>query len=217
MRVLVSAGSKYGSTGEIAEVIGLALERDQIDVDVVPPEKVDRVDIYDAFVIGSAVYAGHWLQSSRTLVKAYAGQLQNKPVWLFSSGPLGHPPKPEGDPADIAEITDEISVRRHEVFAGRLDRNRLSFMERAMVMALHAPEGDHRNWSEIRRFAKEIAAELTGEAGAGRGTVEQETEAATESSTDEDAGQDEDAPEGDRVIDLTDDTAPAERDAVRGG
>lgn len=223
MRVLVSAGSKYGATGEIAEVIGLTLERSGLDADVVPPDQVKRVDTYDAFVLGSAVYAGHWLQASRTLVKAYAGELADKPVWLFSSGPLGHPPKPEGDPADIADITDEIAIRRHMVFAGRLDKSRLSFMERAMVMALHAPEGDHRNWSEIRRFAKEIAAELTGNPVDDADDETADTvvdvtdeESDEESDPDEDANPDEDA-EGDHVIDLADDTEPAERDAVRGG
>lgn len=240
MRVLVSAASKYGSTQEIAEVIGLTLERSQIDVDVIPPDKVDRVDGYDAYVFGSAVYAGHWLQSARTLVKAYAGQLEGKPVWLFSSGPLGHPPRPEGDPADIADITDIIPIRRHMVFAGRLDKSRLSFMERAMVMALHAPEGDHRNWSEIRRFAKEIAADLTGrqvghdagdggvaaDGNAGDDAVEVGAEVVdvpggtTEPDTRTGAtGPDgpHGTPEPDRVIDLTDDTEPAGRGAVRGG
>lgn len=204
MHVLVSAASKYGSTQEIAEVIALTLEREGADVDIVPPGQVDRVDVYDAFVIGSAVYAGHWLQAARTLVKAYAGELEDKPVWLFSSGPLGHPPKPEGDPIDVTEIRDELTINGHAVFAGRLDKSRLSFMERAMVMALHAPEGDHRNWSEIRRFAKDVASELgIGRPGdTGDVAVEDGVEAA-----DRDA---------DTTIDLTEEDAPSREGAARG-
>jgi menaquinone-dependent protoporphyrinogen oxidase len=43
------------------------------------------------------------------------------------------------------------------MFTGKLIRKQLSFPERAIVSALHVPEGDFRDWAEIRHWATEIA------------------------------------------------------------
>jgi menaquinone-dependent protoporphyrinogen oxidase len=87
-------------------------------------------------------------------------------VWLFSSGPVGDPPKPEEDPVDVAELLAQTNAREHRVFAGKLVRRQLSFPERAITTALRVPEGDFRDWTEIRRWAAEIAGALP--AGPGR-------------------------------------------------
>ena len=60
MRVLVTAATKYGATGEIAQAIGEVFTERGWDAVVVPPEQVQVVDSFDAVVLGSAVYAGHW-------------------------------------------------------------------------------------------------------------------------------------------------------------
>ena len=46
------------------------------------------------------------------------------------------------------------------MFAGRLDRGLLSFGEKAVVVAVRAPEGDFRDWDAIDGFAAAIAAHL---------------------------------------------------------
>jgi menaquinone-dependent protoporphyrinogen oxidase len=105
MKVLVTPATKHRATAEIAAAIGEALGGEHgLDATVVPPEQVVTVDGYDAVVLGSAVYAGHWLAPAKELVDRAAGALAGKPVWLFSSGPVGDPPKPEEDPVDVAEI-----------------------------------------------------------------------------------------------------------------
>ena len=131
-----------------------------LDPAVVPPEQLDRLDGYDAVVLGSAVYAGHWLKPARELVDRFGGELAGRPVWLFSSGPIGDPPKPEEDPVDVADVLAATGAREHRVLAGKLVRKHLSFPERAIVSALRVPEGDFRDWAEIRRWAAEIAAAL---------------------------------------------------------
>jgi hypothetical protein len=54
--------------------------------------------------IGSAVYAGHWLEPAKRLVERHRGSLSELPVWLFSSGPVGDPPKPEEPPVDVSLV-----------------------------------------------------------------------------------------------------------------
>jgi menaquinone-dependent protoporphyrinogen oxidase len=157
MRVLVTAASKYGATAEIAREIGDALRDRGLEPTVLAPEQVEEVDGYDAVVLGSAVYAGHWLKPARELVERQAGGLAGRPVWLFSSGPVGDPPKPEEDPVDVTELVAATGAREHRVFAGKLVRKQLSFPERAIVSALRVPEGDFRDWTEIRQWAAAIA------------------------------------------------------------
>jgi menaquinone-dependent protoporphyrinogen oxidase len=160
MDVLVTAASKYGATGEIAGVIGEVLTERGLDATVVPCDQVDTVDGYDAVVLGSAVYAGHWLKAARALVDRSGDELAARPVWLFSSGPIGDPPKPEEDPVDVAEILAATNAREHRVFAGKLVRKRLGFADKAIAVALRVPDGDFRDWAEIKGWAAEIAATL---------------------------------------------------------
>jgi menaquinone-dependent protoporphyrinogen oxidase len=167
MRVLVTAATKYGATAEIAQVIGDALRDRGLEPTVLPPGQVEGIDGYDAVVLGSAVYAGHWLKPAQELVDRWAGALTGRPVWLFSSGPVGDPPKPEEDPVDVAELTAATGAREHRVFAGKLVRRQLSFPERAIVSALRVPEGDFRDWAEITRWAGEIAGALQARPAAG--------------------------------------------------
>jgi menaquinone-dependent protoporphyrinogen oxidase len=96
MKVLVTAASKHGATAEIGATIGEVLGGEQgLDATVVPPEEVAAVDGYDAVVLGSAVYAGHWMAAAKELVDRAGSALAGKPVWLFSSGPGGVLPGPE--------------------------------------------------------------------------------------------------------------------------
>ena len=162
MRVLVTAASRHGATHEIASAIAAGLSRRGIDADARPAEELGSLDGYDAFVVGSAVYIGRWLEPAQRLVEEHAEQLAASPVWLFSSGPLGPPDnlKPEGDPVDVAGVAETTRAAAHRVFAGRLDRELLGFGEKAVAIAVRAPEGDFRDWEAIDRYAGEIAAAI---------------------------------------------------------
>ena len=52
---------------------------------------------YDAVVLGSAVYGGRWRRDARRLLRRLPRSLGRRPLWLFSSGPVG---ESEADPAD---------------------------------------------------------------------------------------------------------------------
>jgi menaquinone-dependent protoporphyrinogen oxidase len=145
VRVLVTAATKYGATGEIAQATGDVLAEVGLDTAVIPPEEVGTVEEYDAVILGSAVYAGHWMKPAKELVDRSASVLAARPVWLFSSGPVGDPSKPEEDPVDVAEIAQATKARGHRVFPGKIVKKHLSFPEKAIVLALRVQEGDFRN------------------------------------------------------------------------
>jgi menaquinone-dependent protoporphyrinogen oxidase len=161
MTVLVAVASKYGATKGIAEAIGRGLEQRGVEANVVDVESLDGLAGYDAVVLGSAVYAGRWLQSARHFVDEHAAELALRPVWLFSSGPIGNPPKPDPDEAvQIDKIVAVVGPREHRVFSGALDKTCLSFPERALVRAFQAAEGDFRDWDAIDAWTEAIAAAL---------------------------------------------------------
>lgn len=131
-----------------------------VEASTTAPGDVTGLDPYDGVILGSAVYAGHWTADARDMVDRCRSQFAGRFVWLFSSGPIGDPPKPEEEPVDVAPIIEATGARGHVVFAGKLDRKVLSFGERAIVTAFRAPDGDFRDWDEIGVWASRIAEEL---------------------------------------------------------
>jgi menaquinone-dependent protoporphyrinogen oxidase len=159
--VLVAYATKYGSTQEIAETIGRELRRRGLETDVLSVGEIEGIGRYDAVVLGSAVYVGRWLSNARAFVKEHACELAERPTWLFSSGPIGEPLRPTGDVAvEIAEIVEATGANEHRVFPGKLDRNKLTCCEWALVFALRVKEGDYRNGGEVSDWARTIATEL---------------------------------------------------------
>ena len=174
MHVLVAYASRHGATQGIAERIAETLRAAGIDARAQPVASVRSVAGYDAVVIGSAAYMFHWLKEAVALVRRDRGILADKPVWLFSSGPLGteatdaqgRDQKVAAVPKEIPELAGSVHAREHRVFFGAYepDRKPIGFAERfvrLMPAAKNAlPTGDFRDWPEIEAWAGAIAQEL---------------------------------------------------------
>lgn len=160
MNVLISVASRHGASYEIAEEISASLAGAGFHTAVLPPDAVTSLAGYDAVILGSSVYVGHWMDSAVNLVERFSAEIRTVPVWLFSSGPIGHEPRPEDEPADLADLMAATGAREHRVFAGQVDRSKLGLGEKVILTAVRAPEGDFRPWEEIRGWAAEIATAL---------------------------------------------------------
>jgi menaquinone-dependent protoporphyrinogen oxidase len=172
MKTVVVYASKYGSTKGIAEFIAETLRQQGTQAEAQQVGVVHNPAGYDAFVIGSAVYMTHWLKEATEFVMQNRTVLASRPVWLFSSGPLGTEPKDAqgrdlcvvSEPKEIAEFREAINPRDHRVFFGALDSSKLGFAHR-MTWKLPAaramlPEGDFRDWKDIEAWANSIAQAL---------------------------------------------------------
>jgi menaquinone-dependent protoporphyrinogen oxidase len=177
MNVLVTAASQQGATYEIAEAIGRVLRERGFDSTVSRPEQVDDVTGYDAVVIGSAIYSGHWLEPANDFACRFAEALAQRPVWLFSSGPVGDArrklvQKMTADPLELPSVLAQTQARQHRILAGRLAGDHLGRASRLSLLLFHGLQGDWRDWAEIERYASAIADELDdGAATAGTATT----------------------------------------------
>ncbi len=170
--VLVAYASKHGSTAGIAKSIAETLRQQGARVDVRPIGKIDDLEDYEAFVIGSAVYFGFWRREAKRFVRRNTAVLASNPVWLFSSGPLGtKTTDPKGrdllsiaEPKVIGEFRSAIAPREHRVFFGALDLSKLGAAERVIAKLLAkqdlVSEGDFRDQVDIRTWATGIAQAL---------------------------------------------------------
>lgn len=163
MKVLITVASKHGATAEIGSVIGSLLEMEGFEVDIRPPDEVERLDGYGAVVLGSGVYAGHWLKPAKDFAERHEAALGDVPTFLFSSGPVGEPPKATDEPAEIAAVDAAIHPVDHRVFGGRITGSQLGPFEKLIVKVVKAPMLDDRPWDEIAAWANEIARYLKGE------------------------------------------------------
>jgi menaquinone-dependent protoporphyrinogen oxidase len=161
MKILVACATKHGATAGIAEAIARRLIELGHDADVAEVDDVADPAPFDAVVLGSAVYAGSWRDDAVAFAHLHEAALRTKPVWLFSSGPLGEQIVDEQpQPRQLAGLTEALGPKDHRIFFGALDRERLGFGERMLVKAVKAPDGDFRDWEAIRAWADEIAGEL---------------------------------------------------------
>jgi menaquinone-dependent protoporphyrinogen oxidase len=161
MRVLVASATRHGATGEIAGAIFSTLVARGIHAEPQRVEDVLHLADYDAVVLGSAVYLGKWLEPARRFASDHATELAMRPTWLFSSGPLGEPPRPDAAHAvQVDDLLEQTHAREHRLFDGKLDVAKLGFVERAATKAVRAQPGDFRDWDAIHAWANSIADSL---------------------------------------------------------
>ncbi len=176
MTVLVAYASRHGATEGIAERIAARLRLDGLAVEAVPAATVRDASAYDAFVVGSAAYMFHWLTDAVRFVKRNRATLAARPVWIFSSGPLGtervdakgRDALLASEPKEFAQFRAMLQPRGEQVFFGAFDlagppvglAERFTRMMPAARDAL--PVGDFRDWAAIDAWADAIAQQLGG-------------------------------------------------------
>lgn len=154
--VLVAYASKHGSTAEIAEVIADKMRESGLEVDCMPVRDVESLERYDAVVLGSALYLNHWRTDATRFLREQAEGLAERPLWVFSSGPVGEASTALEPKRIVAEI-ERLGAREHVVFGGRLPSEAHGPFEQVLVRKTPTQYRDRRYWAEIRAWAARIA------------------------------------------------------------
>ena len=164
-RILVTYGTKYGSTAEIAARIGQRFTDAGFDTDVLHANFGIDIAKYDGLVVGSPMYAGTWLPDPSLLLVVNKEHVATLPIALFSVGMIDvkHPGKlrHEHDAWIEKAFIDEgieLNVVATGVFNGSYTLRNLPWWMRLIESIMRiTPRGDHRDWQLIERWADESA------------------------------------------------------------
>jgi menaquinone-dependent protoporphyrinogen oxidase len=168
MKILVAYASRKGSTQEVASTIGEILETQGHQVSVQDCDEVLSVESYDAFVLGTGIYAGRWLPAAETFLRKFGRAIAKRPLAVFILcvrilEPNGHDHVLEHYLPKYLLIKQEvISI---EAFAGRLNTSEVDWQER-WTLTMHYDgsidhtqnmDCDYRDWSAISAWAESLA------------------------------------------------------------
>jgi menaquinone-dependent protoporphyrinogen oxidase len=160
-RVLITYASKYGSTGGVADAIGKELCSKEVAADVVLIKNAGNISSYQGVVIGSAIYMGKWMSEAVDFLKKNKDILRQVPVAYFVvCMTLSQPTEKNRAEAlsymdPILKAVPEIKPVAIGTFAGALDYNNLSWLNKKILKSKGTPEGDFRDWNAIGAWARE--------------------------------------------------------------
>jgi menaquinone-dependent protoporphyrinogen oxidase len=158
-RLLVAYASQCGSTAEVALRIGEGLAKRGLSADVKPVDQVADLASYQTVVLGSAIRAGKVLPAAQKFVEANQAALQAKHFSLFILCMTLATDTPETR-ATVSAYLDPLRAvlkpANEALFAGVMDPNKLSTLERLLFSAKQAPVGDFRKWDQINAWAQAI-------------------------------------------------------------
>jgi menaquinone-dependent protoporphyrinogen oxidase len=165
VKVLVAYVSPKGSTAGIAQAIGKELQSVGYEVDVVELKSVSSPVGYQAVVIGGPFYMGKITGDVAKFVGRYRDTLVKMPVAAFAVGvaPVNASPADLEKAREIFHKTlDPLKPVAEALFAGKIDLEKLSFVQKWMVNKVKAPVGDFRDWDAISQWAKELPGKFGG-------------------------------------------------------
>jgi menaquinone-dependent protoporphyrinogen IX oxidase len=161
--VLVAYASRYGSTRGVALRIAERLRERGLAVEVAAlGEQEADPTVFDAVVLGSAVFDQRWLPAAERFARRHGGVLAKRATWLFTVGSFGDTKRLIGplmrrEPRDIAALRRLIAPRGYRVFAGSIRREQWPLASRAFYRSLGGRLGDNRDWAAIDAWAASIA------------------------------------------------------------
>lgn len=170
MNILVAYATAHGSTKEVAEFIGRILTTYNAKVTVADVQDIQYVDTYDAFVLGSPIHGGLWLQEMCNFTDRFHAQLSRKPsyFWITCIRAL----EPDGYEHALEYYIDHktlnsFNVRDVAVFTGKLNPDAITRQEQ-WYLASHYDgkqrpgyiNNDFRDWEVIAAWANRLAKDL---------------------------------------------------------
>lgn len=158
MNVVVAYASKMNGTTEIAQAIARELDIAGLIVDVLPAQHLESPAAYDWVVLGSALYRARWRRPAmRTLNQLTADPCGHR-VWLFQCAMPDAAPDPT--PASVRAAAIALGIRPPVTFGGRIAPE-FAVGPMAWIQARRPGIRDYRDWDQITRWARAVAAEST--------------------------------------------------------
>jgi len=162
--VLVAYATRYGSTQEVAEAVASTLRERGLEVDFQPMQDVRTLDQYGAVVLGAPLYMFHWHKDALNFLARHRAALTARPVAIFALGPFHAEEKEyqevrrqlDKELAKFPWLTPEAIA----IFGGKFDPEKLTFPHNLVPALKNMPASDIRDWTAIRAWASDLAAQF---------------------------------------------------------
>ena len=167
--VLIAYATRSGSTLEVAEAIGAALEDAGAAATVLPVAQVSTLSDYTSVILGGPLYIGRFPKEFRNFIRSQREGLERCQPWCFVLGPTRN----ETKDFDAARTQALKQLSRYpwlhpvelKVFGGRWSMASVPFPFSLVRRIPGNPLGkipaqDIRDWGAIREWAQGIARQL---------------------------------------------------------
>jgi len=167
--LLVTYATRGGSTGEVAQAIGAALEQSGLTTEVKPVSEATSLLGKSGVILGAPLYLGSFPKEFHQFIRHHRKALESVQAWCFVVGPT----RREAKDFDAARTQAMKQLGAYpwlrpadvHIFGGRWDMNTIPFPF-SLVRRIPGnplakiPAEDIRDWTEIREWAAGIAAQL---------------------------------------------------------
>jgi menaquinone-dependent protoporphyrinogen oxidase len=162
-RILVAYATAAGSTREVAAAVADTLREGGAQVDLHAVKEVRDLAGYDAVVLGSAIRGRQVLPEALQFAQRHAAALGGLPVAYFivcatlMEDTTDHRQSAHRYLEPLRRIKEPVS---EGLFAGKIEHRTLHPLMRWTMRLMKAPEGDWRDWPQIRAWAAGLAPRL---------------------------------------------------------
>ena len=162
--VLVAYATRYGSTQEVAEAVAVTLRERGLEVDLQPMRQVRTIDQYRAVVLGAPLYMFHWHKDALNFLARHRTDLTARPVAVFALGPF------HAEEKEFQAVREQLDKELAKfpwltpgaiaIFGGKFDPQKLTFPHNLGPALKKMPASDVRDWTAIRAWASDLAAQF---------------------------------------------------------
>jgi menaquinone-dependent protoporphyrinogen oxidase len=164
--VLIAYATRGGSTAEVAQAMGTAMQNAGVPAEVLPVAQIDSLAGRQAVILGAPLYIGRFPKEFHQFLHLHHEALRGIHPWVFALGPTRNDAKDfEG-----ARSQAETQLRRYpwlkpaelHIFGGRWSTQNLPFPFSLLRRIPGNPMGkippaDIRDWTAIREWSVGIA------------------------------------------------------------
>jgi menaquinone-dependent protoporphyrinogen oxidase len=164
--VLIAYATRAGSTAEVAEAVGEAMQNAGVPAEVQPVSQINSLAGREAVILGAPVYIGKFPKEFHEFLELHHEALQGMRPWCFVLGPVQNKPAEFEGARKQAERQlgryPWLRVAELRVFAGRWSATNLPFPF-SLIGKIpgnplnRIPAEDVRDWASIREWATGVA------------------------------------------------------------
>ena len=161
-QVLIAYETSKGSTREIANAIAEEIRTAGWDAEAVEIKDSPRPEDYGYVIVGGPIYLGR-IKGVRGFVGSHEAVLSERLIGAFAVGMSFAVPDKETQASGrkaLDEAIAPLAAKHLGYFAGKIDMEKLSFIQKIMIKAVKSPVGDYRDWAAVKSWAQEIVKEL---------------------------------------------------------